>query len=55
MPHDFPDAIRRLSSSIRCGVRATSIPPLWVNTPSSRYCRTLSSVNSVISFEWSIG
>ena len=26
-PHDFADAIRRRSSSIRSSVRATSIPP----------------------------
>ncbi len=51
MPHEWLDASRRLSSSIRSGVRATSMPPLWVNTPSSRYCRTLSNVKSVISFE----
>ncbi len=51
IPQDFADAIRRLSSSIRSGVRATSMPPLSVNTPSSLYWRTLSSVISVISLE----
>ncbi len=55
VPHDAEDAIRRLSSSIRSGVRATSIPPLLVNTPSSWYCRTLSRVNAVISLLWSVG
>ncbi len=30
------------------------MPPLWVKTPSSLYWRTLSSVNVVISFEWSV-
>ena len=54
MPHDFDDVTRRVSSCIRSGVRATSIPPVWVNTPSSRYWRTLSRVNAVISFEWSV-
>ena len=54
MPHDFDAARRRLSSSIRSGVRATSMPPLWVKTPSSMYCWTLSSVSAVISFEWSV-
>ena len=39
MPHEFADAIRRLSSSIRSGVRATSIPPLRVKTPISLYWR----------------
>ena len=28
MPHEVDDAIRRLSSSIRSGVRATSMPPV---------------------------
>ena len=51
MPQDFDAARRRLSSSIRSGVRATSMPPLWVKTPSSMYCLTLSSVSAVISFE----
>ena len=54
IPHDFEAAIRRFSSSIRSGVRATSIPPLWVKTPSSLYCSTLSSVSAVISLEWSV-
>ncbi len=54
IPHEVAEAIRRFSSSIRSAVRATSIPPLWVNTPSSWYWRTLSRVNAVISLEWSV-
>ncbi len=54
MPHDFDDVTRRVSSCIRASVRATSIPPVWVNTPSSRNWRALSRVNAVISFEWSV-
>ena len=54
MPHERDDAIRRLSSSIRSGVRATSIPPLWVKTPISLYWSTLSAVSAVISREWSV-
>ena len=54
-PHDFADAIRRRSSSIRSSVRATSIPPHSVLTPISTYCRCDSSVSCVISFEWSTG
>ena len=54
-PHDFADAIRRRSSSIRSSVRATSMPPHSVKTPSSRYWRMLSSVSGVISLEWSTG
>ncbi len=51
MPHDLDDAMRRLSSSTRSGVRATSMPPHSVKTPSSLYCRTLSTVKAVISLE----
>ena len=54
MPQALLDAIRRFSSSMRSVVRATSIPPLCVKTPSSLYCLTLSSVKSVISLEWSV-
>ena len=36
-------------------MRAISIPPLSVNTPSSLYWRMLSSVSAVISLEWSTG
>ena len=54
MPHEWDEAIRRLSSSIRSGVRATSMPPVSSYTPSSRYWRALSSVNAVISLEWSV-
>ena len=55
MPHDFADAIRRRSSSMRSSVRATSMPPHTVSTPSSSYWRRLSAVRSVISREWSTG
>ncbi len=55
MPHDRDDAIRRVSSCIRSVVRATSMPPLCVKTPSSWYWTTLSSVSAVISLEWSVG
>ncbi len=55
MPHAFAEAIRRRSSSIRSSVRATSMPPDSVKTPISSYCRMLSSVSCVISFEWSTG
>ena len=54
IPQSGPRTRRRLNSSIRSGVRATSIPPLWVKTPSSLYWRTLSSVNAVISLLWSV-
>ena len=54
-PHDFADAIRRRSSSIRSSVRATSMPPHSVLTPISTYWRCDSSVSWVISFEWSTG
>ena len=54
-PQDFADAIRLRSSSIRSSVRATSIPPHSVLTPSSTYWRCDSSVSCVISFEWSTG
>ena len=54
-PHDFADAIRRRSSSIRSSVRATSMPPHSVLTPISMYWRCDSSVSCVISFEWSTG
>ena len=55
MPHDFADAIRRRSSSMRSSVRATSMPPHTVITSSSVYCATLSAVSAVISREWSTG
>jgi len=54
MPHECDEAIRRLSSSIRSVVRATSMPPLWVKTPISLYWATLSAVRAVISREWSV-
>src|SRR5262245_39078455 len=55
MPHDLAEAILRRSSSIRSSVRATSMPPLSVKTPISRYWRVLSAVSAVISREWSTG
>src|SRR6516162_3209902 len=55
MPHALAWVQRRRSSIIRSGVRATSIPPLCVNTPRSLYCAVLSSVSSNIIFEYSIG
>jgi hypothetical protein len=54
-PHDFADAIRRRSSSMRASVRATSSPPDSISVPVSRYWRIDSSVSWVISFEWSTG
>jgi hypothetical protein len=48
-PHAVEDAIRRFSSSIRSGVRATSMPPVSSYTPSSRYWRALSIVKAAIS------
>ena len=48
-PQERDDAIRRFSSSIRSGVRATSMPPVSVYTPSSRYWWALSIVNAAIS------
>src|SRR6185312_12497646 len=55
MPHAVAAVQRRRSSAIRAGVRATSIPPLWVNTPSAWYCSVLSWVSSIIIFEYSMG
>ncbi len=48
------DSLRR-NSCIRASVRATSMPPLSVNTPSALYCAVLSVVSSVIIFECSKG
>src|SRR3984957_4607125 len=55
MPHALAWEHRRRSSIIRSGVRATSMPPLWVDTPSSRYWAGLSSVSSNIILEYSMG
>ena len=55
IPHDLAEAMRRRSSSMRSSVRATSIPPHTVSTPSCSYWRMLSAVSSVISREWSTG
>src|SRR5215471_4519501 len=55
MPQALAPVHRRRSSCIRSSVRATSIPPLWVNTPSAWYCSVLSRVSSIIIFEYSIG
>ena len=46
---------RLRSSCMRASVLATSIPPLWMNTPSAWYCSVLSAVSSIIIFEYSIG
>ena len=54
-PQAWAEDIRRWSSCIRSSVRATSSPPLSVNTPRSLYWRMLSSVSAVISLEWSTG
>ena len=54
-PQDTADDMRRFNSSMRSFVRATSTPPLVTETPSSTYCRALSVVSVVISFEWSTG
>ena len=55
IPQDLAWLHRRRSSIIRSGVRATSMPPLWVNTPRSWYWAVLSVVRSNIIFEYSIG
>ncbi len=49
MPQAFAEVIRRLNSSIRSGVRATSIPPHVVFNPCSSYCFWLSTVRNAIS------
>src|SRR5215472_17231503 len=55
IPHALAALHRRRSSAMRSAVRATSIPPLWVNTPSAWYCSVLSRVSSIIIFEYSMG
>src|SRR3954447_3478309 len=55
MPQAFADEIRRPNSCMRSSVRATSMPPLRVNTPVSLYWRTDSRLSCVISFEWPTG
>ena len=55
IPQACADDMRRCSSCMRSSVRATSMPPLSVNTSRSWYWRTLSSVSAVISLEWSTG
>src|SRR5215469_9399225 len=55
IPHALAALHRRRSSAMRSAVRATSIPPLWVNTPRAWYCSVLSRVSSIIIFEYSIG
>src|SRR5499427_7686221 len=55
IPHALAAVQRRRSSAMRSAVRATSTPPLWVNTPSAWYCSVLSRVSSIIIFEYSIG
>ena len=51
IPHVTAEDMRRASSCMRAGVRATSIPPHSRYTSSSRYWRMLSSVSAVISLE----
>ena len=55
IPHALAAEQRRRSSAIRASVRATSMPPLCVNTPRAWYCSVLSRVSSIIIFEYSIG
>src|SRR5262249_54847397 len=55
IPHALAAVQRRRNSAMRSAVRATSMPPLWVNTPSAWYCSVLSRVSSIIIFEYSIG
>ena len=55
MPQALALVMRRLSSCIRSGVRATSMPPDSVKTPSALYCSVESLVSSNISREYSIG
>ncbi len=55
IPHALAAVQRRRSSAMRSAVRATSMPPLWVNTPSAWYCSVLSRVSSIIILEYSIG
>src|SRR5690242_5394699 len=55
IPHALAETTRRRSSSRRSSDRATSMPPLSVKTPISRYWRVLSAVSAVISREWSTG
>ena len=54
-PQTFAALRRRPSSCIRASVRATSMPPLSVNSPSSLYCRMLSRVKRSIITEYSTG
>ena len=53
MPQDLPEVMRRVSSCMRSGVRATSMPPDSKNVSSSLYCARLSSVSCAISLLWS--
>src|SRR5215469_5563142 len=55
MPHALACVVRRRNSIIRSGVRATSMPPLSVNTPRALYCSVESLVSSNIIFEYSMG
>ena len=55
MPRHSAEVMRRRSSSMRTSVRATSMPPHVVLTPSAAYWRWLSSVSIVISRSWSVG
>ena len=55
MPQALAWVVRRRSSCIRSWVRATSMPPDSVKTPSALYCSVESLVSSSISREYSIG
>ncbi len=55
MSHAVADVIRRLNSSRRSSLRATSMPPHSLLSPCSTYWRWLSSVSRAISLLWSVG
>ena len=55
MPQARAEVMRRRNSSMRASVRATSMPPQVVLTPSASYWRWLSRVSMAISRLWSVG
>ena len=55
MPQARAEVMRRRNSSMRASVRATSMPPQVVLTPSAWYWRWLSRVSIAISRLWSVG
>ena len=55
MPQALAEVIRRLSSSMRSSVRATSIPPESTERFKSRYWLALCSPSKAISLLWSTG